>query len=87
MNWNPTTAQEVAQNVRSLLATPQGSQPMARALGCPVSAVDAPVQSSQARIAAALNDQIRLYEPRASVSRISVTVSADGAVAAEVVLR
>lgn len=88
MDWAPaTTEAEIAQNVRSLLATPQGTQPLARALGCPVSALDAPIAASQARIASNLNGQIRLYEPRAEVKRISVALSIDGAVEAEVVLR
>ena len=72
MLWDPTTDEEVAQNVRSLVATAQGTQPMARALGMPLSAVDGPLQIAQARLASALQTQIRTHEPRAEVARILV---------------
>ena len=88
MDWAPaTTEAEITQCVRSLLATPQGMQPMARALGCPTSALDAPTPASRARIASNLAAQLRLYESRAAVARITVTADADGAVEAQVVLR
>jgi len=87
MNWAPTTDEGIVQNVQSLIATAQGTQPMARALGMPTAALDAPVAVAQARIASALNGQIRLYETRATVGSISVEVDADGAVGAKVVLK
>ena len=78
MNWDPTTEEEIAQNVRSLVLTAQGSQPFARALGMPLVALDGPVAVAQARIAAALQEQIRKHEPRARVDRISVDGDLDG---------
>jgi len=76
--WNPTTEEEITQNVRSLVATAQGSQPLARALGVPLETLDAPVEVAQARIAAALQEQIRKHEPRARVDRIAVDGDLDG---------
>lgn len=88
MDWAPSTTEaEVLQCVRSLLATPQGMQPMARALGCPTSALDSPTPAARARIASNLAAQLRLYESRAAVARITVTADVNGAVSAEVVLR
>jgi phage baseplate assembly protein W len=79
MIWDPTLAEEVLQNVQSLIATAQGTQPLARALGLPAAAcVDAPLPAVQARLASALNAQIKLYEPRAVVSRITVASDGDG---------
>ena len=78
MIWDPTTDEEIAQNVRSLVLTAQGSQPLARALGVPLETLDGPVQVAQAKIAAALQQQIKKYEPRARVDRISVDGDLDG---------
>jgi len=78
MIWDPTTEEEVAQNVRSLVLTAQGSQPLARALGVPLETLDGPVQVAQARIAAALQQQIKKFEPRARVDRITVDGDLDG---------
>ena len=78
MNWDPTTEEEIAQNVRSLVRTAQGSQPLARALGVPLVTVDGPVDVAQARIAAALQQQIKSHEPRARVDRIMVDGDLDG---------
>lgn len=76
MLWDPTTEEEVAQNVRSLATLAHGSQPLARTLGVPLELLDGPVQVAQARIAGALQQQIRAHEPRATVA--SITVSSDG---------
>jgi len=87
MLWDPTPDEEVAQNVRSLVATAQGSQPMARTLGMPIAAVDAPVQAAQARLAAGLQRQIRTHEPRAEVARILVEHDGEGRLVPTVRLR
>jgi len=78
MNWDPTTEEEIAQNVRSLVLTAQGAQLMARALGVSLTTLDGPVEVAQARIAAALQEQIRKHEPRARVDRIAVDGDLDG---------
>ena len=78
MLWDPTPDEEIAQNVRSLVLTAQGSQPLARALGVPLETLDVPIQVAQARIAAALQQQIKQHEPRARVDRISVDGDLDG---------
>jgi len=87
MDWDPTTEEEVAQNVRSLVATAQGSQPMARSLGMPIEAVDAQVQAAKARVAAALQRQILTHERRAEVARILVEHDGEGRLVPTVRLR
>lgn len=87
MLWDPTPAEEVLQNVQSLEVLAQGTQPMARVLGMPLSVLDGPEQVAQARIAAALNTQIAAYEPRAKVSKITVARTAEGRLRATVRLR
>lgn len=78
MIWDPTTEEEVLQNVQSLAVLAQGSQPLARELGMPIELLDAPLPVAQARIAAALNAQIRDYEPRAAVAAVTVAADAEG---------
>jgi len=86
MNWDPTTEEEVLQNVRSIVATPRASQPMFRALGL-LDLHDRPVQVASAKLSSALAAQIKSYEPRAEVASISVTATADGALTPTVRLK
>lgn len=77
MNWDPTTDEEIVQNVRSIVATPRGSQPLFRSLGL-LDLHDRPIPVAEALLASALAAQIKLYEPRADVASISVTATIDG---------
>lgn len=86
MDWDPTIEQEITQNVRSLVATARGGQPFARAMGL-LDLHDRPIPVAEARLSAALAEQIRTYEPRAEVASISVTATADGALSPTVRLR
>ena len=70
--WNPDPQEEIAQNVRTLLATAPGTVPLARAMGAAV-AVDGPQNESLGRIRAAAATTIRRYEPRARIKRITAT--------------
>lgn len=87
MIWDPTAEQEIAQNVRSLVATAHGTQPMSRSLGVPVELLDGPEQLAAARVAAALNAQIRTHEPRAAVASVTVARDGDGQLTPTVRLR
>jgi phage baseplate assembly protein W len=86
MNWDPTAEEEIAQNVRSIVATGLGTQPLARAVGLE-NLTDRPVQVASAKLAAALAAQIKAYEPRAEVASISVTATVDGALSPTVRLK
>jgi len=76
--WDPTADEEILQNVQSLIATAQRSQPMARALGLPPGAVDKPLAVVEAEVARDLSAQIKLYEPRVTKFKISVAYDGDG---------
>lgn len=86
MIWDPTTDEEIVQNVRSIVAMPRGGQPLFRALGL-LDLHDRPLPSAEARLASALSAQIKLYEPRAEVAQITVTATADGLLSPTVRLR
>ena len=86
MTWDPTTDEEVRQNVASIVATARGHQPLFRALGL-ADLHDRPLPAAEARLASALAAQIKLYEPRAEVARITVTATADGLLSPTVRLR
>lgn len=84
INWSPTTAEEVIQNVRTLLATAPGSVPLSRAMGTPQDVVDSPVSAAGARLQADVIRAVRTYEPRVKVRRVRLSADADGRLAAVV---
>lgn len=78
INWAPTPGEEVAQNVRRLLATEPGTVPLSRDLGVPQDVVDTPISAAGARLQAAVIRAIRTWEPRVKVKRVRLTGTADG---------
>lgn len=78
INWNPTTVEEIAQNVRTLFATTQGEVPFARDLGLPADLVDEPQNIVALRLSAAAIKAARTYEPRASVRRVRTAANLSG---------
>lgn len=63
----PSTIEEVAQNIRTILSTPLGSVPMARSVGVDYSAIDEPIEIAEARMTSAIITAIAEQEPRAQV--------------------
>jgi phage baseplate assembly protein W len=86
INWAPTTAEEVVQNVRTLLVTAPGSVPLSRALGTPQDVVDLPESAVGARLQADVIRAVRTYEPRAKVTSVTLVIAGDGKLAATVAL-
>ncbi len=78
INWSPTTSEEVAQNVRTLLKTEPGSVPFSRALGTPQDLIDQPESAVGARLQAEVIHAVRTYEPRVAVKAVRLSASADG---------
>ena len=72
ITWDPDPQEEIAQNVRMLLATAPGTVPLSRTMGAAV-ALDGPMNESLGRIRAAAATTIRRYEPRAKIKRITAT--------------
>lgn len=84
--WAPMTeAEEVAQNVRTILSTLPGTVPLSRDLGAAVE-VDGPINAVAARLKAAALTSIRRYEPRARVQRVTVERMGDAGLRARVEL-
>ena len=76
INFTPASiAEEVAQNVRFILATRRGTVPLHRAFGVEVSALDSPMSAAPDLLTAGLISAIEQYEPRARVT--GVTWSSD----------
>ena len=62
-----TVAEEVAQNVAVILATPKGSVPLDRDFGLDFNMVDTPQPRAKALLAVEIVRQVNRYEPRANV--------------------
>ena len=75
INFAPSTvAEEVAQNVQTILSTPIRSVVLDRSFGVEP-AVDQPLPVAKARLSAAYVAAIQKYEPRAEVISISFSGS------------
>lgn len=72
----PTVADEVLQNVATILATMRYTVPFDRELGLNPDYLDDPMPVSQARATADIIDAIHRFEPRCRVD--SVTFTGDG---------
>lgn len=68
--WPSSVAEEVAQNILTLLRTEKYSVPLHRELGMKMEYVDAPIIAAQAMIRSDLFEMIPKYEPRVKVERI-----------------
>ena len=86
INWSPTEAEEVVQNVTTLLKTAPGSVPLSRALGTPQDVIDLPQSAAGARLQADVIRAVRTYEPRVAVKSVKLTANDDGKLSATVAL-
>jgi phage baseplate assembly protein W len=74
VNFAPaTTAEEIFQNVRTILATPVYSVPLDRAFGVNAELLDLPLPVAKAKLTAEIVQAIQKFEPRVEVTRISFT--------------
>ena len=71
-------AEEVLQNVITILSTPKYSVPMFREFGISNTMLDEPINISRAKFSAEIIQAVRKYEPRAKISRIDFTSDEDG---------
>lgn len=78
INWAPTEAEEVVQNVRTLLVTAPGTVPLSRLMGTPQDVVDQPESAVGARLQADVIKAVRTYEPRVKVQKVKLTATSDG---------
>ena len=80
INFSPqSTAEEVIQNVRCILATRKGSVPFDRAFGVSWDMLDRPMPVAKAMMIASVVEAIQEYEPRAEVRGVRFEADADAA--------
>jgi phage baseplate assembly protein W len=73
-----TTSEEIAQNVRIIAGTRQGTQPLNRSLGIQADIIDAPGPRGQALFVAAIIDTLPRQEPRVNVNRVEFSGDSSG---------
>lgn len=78
INWSPTPAEEVVQNVKTLVATDVGTVPLARDLGTPQNVVDLPTPIAGARLQASIIKAVRTYEPRVDIKAVRLSSDEEG---------
>lgn len=72
VNFGPATeAEEIVQNVRTIITTVQGSVPLDRSFGLDSSAQDEPTLIAQARLTGLITTAIQTYETRATVVQVA----------------
>ena len=85
INFAPANLiEEVAQNVRTICATPKYSVPLDRLFGVDAVIVDRPTPKAIAEMQAELVQAIRKFEPRCRVKKISFDGDLDGKLTAKV---
>mgnify|MGYP002625792406 FL=1 len=80
INFSPqSTAEEVIQNVRCILATRKGSVPFDRAFGVSWDMLDRPLPVAKAMMIAVVVEAVQEYEPRAEVRGVRFDADATDA--------
>lgn len=64
-------AEEIAQNIRTILTTPLGSAPLARNIGLDYSIVDEPEQIVRARLMGEIMTAVAEQESRAVITEVA----------------
>ena len=87
INISPKTeAEEIIQNVRTILATQKGTIPVDREFGLDGTVIDLPINLAKARLTNDIFQAIKRYEPRVSIERIDFTGDVSGKVVPKVVI-
>lgn len=72
VNFSPgSTAEEILQNVRTILTTMKRTVPMDREFGISGDVLDLPIAAAQAKMTAEIVGAVSKYEPRAAVQSIA----------------
>ena len=67
-------AQEIAQNIRTIVAGKRGTAPYFRDFGVSVGALDMPVVAAARYVQTEMVAAIQAFEPRASMSQITAEI-------------
>lgn len=73
-----TVAEEVLQNIRTIISTIKHSVPMDREFGIDGAIIDRPINIAKAQITNEIFRAVRRYEPRAVIESIEFTGDAVG---------
>ncbi len=85
VNFAPETeAEEIVQNVRTIIATPKYSVPMDRLFGVNAEIVDRPTLKAAAQLQAEIIQAVRKYEPRCKVKKVTFEGNEDGKLSVKV---
>ncbi|WP_068775783.1 GPW/gp25 family protein [Paenibacillus sp. FJAT-26967] len=71
INFAPTLAEEVEQNIRTILSTPAGSAPFARDIGIPTEVLDEPIPIAKARLTGLIISSLTVQEPRTQIEEVT----------------
>ncbi|WP_342563189.1 GPW/gp25 family protein [Paenibacillus sp. FSL R7-0345] len=72
INFAPATiAEEVEQNIRTILTTPLGSTPLARSIGLDFGSLDTPYPFRKTRMMSEIISAVTEQEPRAQLTEIT----------------
>ena len=66
-----TEAEEILQNVRTIIATRVGTVPLDRDFGTRWDAIDLPTRAAEMRARADIIEAVKAFEPRAKVKKVS----------------
>lgn len=69
------TAEEIIQNIHTILSTPKGSVPMDRDFGLDFDIVDRNINVAKSLVVNAIYDAVEKYEPRVEI--INITFKGD----------
>jgi len=86
INFAATGADEVIQNVKTIITTPAGTVPFDRNFGIDWSLLDLPIREARAKLTVEYIEKIKKYESRASVKNISFEANGQGQLMPRVVI-
>lgn len=77
---------EVERNIKTILSTPKGTCPLYRNFGINMEMLDTPTIAAKNILTVAIIDAIEEWEPRVTVTDVSVEADAEGKMRAKVVV-
>lgn len=77
---------EIVRNCEMIMSTPKGSSPLFRDFGIETSMLDRPLDVAQNLFAVSVMEAIEKWEPRARVTRATLTPDKDGRINAKAVI-
>ncbi|WP_265822497.1 GPW/gp25 family protein [Geovibrio ferrireducens] len=80
ISFFPEDAEEIIQNIKTILGTVKGSVPLNRSFGLTAVYLDLPTPKGMALMRHEIIEELALWEPRAAVSEITFTADENGRV-------